>query len=217
VYQAIETYQKREAEVLRSMTFEQIGLLCRLASDERMKKVWRELYRKTRGGKQFLNPARAFGDALRGSYDPQNQDTAAREFFGNAFRYAAWPAPLMTREDYKSRHKSLITIVARLREDAQNLSSLGLGEHVQDLEGIAAACEKCSLLQAPIHPPMVTRSRGDQVVRGYILRMTILCDMLFDKELHGTVATTTGVALSKEISGDRVRDMVRAYVSRLET
>src|ERR1035437_8777850 len=70
--------QQRFAEKLRSMTFEQIALLCRLVSDERMKNVWRELYRKTRGGKQFLNPARpVFG--FPGLHNPQNQDMAARE------------------------------------------------------------------------------------------------------------------------------------------
>src|SRR6202035_4136780 len=121
------------------MTFEQIALLCRLVSDERMKNVWRELYRKTRGGKQFLNPARpVFG--FPGLHNPQNQEMAAREFFSDAFGHAAWPAPLLTRDDYKSRRKSFITMAAGLREDAQNLRSLGLSELAPNLEAIAVAC-----------------------------------------------------------------------------
>ena len=196
-----------EANTLRSMTCGQIELLCRLASDERMKNVWRELFRQTRGGKQFLNPA-------KGIQDPQNQNMAAREFFSRAFGHAAWPAPLLTYNDFKSKRKSHITIAARLREDAHKLSSLGSDELASELEAIAVTCEERASAIWPVYLPPVARSRGDQVLRGYILRMTFVCQRLFDKELHGTVATTAGVAFSKEISGNQVRDMVRAHDSQ---
>jgi hypothetical protein len=213
VCHAIDGLQQRQhrfAEKLRSMTFEQIALLCRLVSDERMKNVWRELYRKTRGGEQFLNPARpVFG--VSGLNSPQNQDMAVREFFRDAFGHAAWPAPLLTRDDYKSKRKSFITMAARLREDAQNLRSLGLSELAPNLDTVAMACEERGPNLVPVHHPVVTRPRGDEMVRGFVLRMTIICHMLFDKELYGTVATTAGVAFSKELSGNQVRDMVRAY------
>jgi hypothetical protein len=196
-----------EAKTLRSMSRGQIELLCRLASDERMKNVWRELYRQTRGGKQFLNPA-------KGIQDPQNQDMAARDFFSRAFRHAAWPAPLLTYNDFKSKRKSHITIAARLREDAHELSSLGSDELAADLEAIAVTCEERASAISAVYLPPVSRSRGDQVLRGYILRMTFVCQRLFDKELHGTVATTAEVAFSREISGNQVRDMVRAHDSQ---
>jgi hypothetical protein len=196
-----------EAKLLRSMTRGQIELLCRLASDERMKNVWRELYRQTRGGKQFLNPA-------KGIQDPQNQNIAAREFFNRAFGHAAWPAPLLTDNDFKSKRKSHITVAARLREDAHKLSSLGSDELASELKAIAVTCEERASAIWPVYLPPVARSRGDQVLRGYILRMTFVCLRLFDKALHGTVATTAGVAFSKEISGNQVRDMVRAHDSQ---
>jgi hypothetical protein len=196
-----------ETNTLRSMSREQIELLCRLASDERMKNVWRELYRQTRGGKQFLNPA-------KGVQDPQNQDMAAREFFSRAFDHAAWPAPLLTYNDFKSKRKSHITIAARLRDDAHKLSSLGSNELASDLEAIAVTCEERASAISPVYLPPVARSRGDQVLRGYILGMTFVCRRLFAKELHGTVATTAEVAFSKEISGNQVRDMVRAHDSQ---
>jgi hypothetical protein len=196
-----------EANALRSMTRGQIELLCRLASDERMKNVWRELYRRTRGGKQFLNPAKGIQDA-------QNQDMAAREFFSRAFSYAAWPASLLKYNELKSKRKSHITIAARLREDAHKLSSLGSDELASDVEAIAVACEDRASAIWPSFLPPIARSRGDQVLRGYILRMTFVCQRLFDKELHGTVATTAEVAFSKELSGNQVRDMVRAHDSQ---
>src|ERR1700689_3493889 len=156
VYRAIDENNARRAEILRSMTFEQIDLLCRLASDERMKNVWRELYRQTRGGKQFLNPAkRVFGGTFLGIQHPQNQDMAARDFFSNAFSYAAWPTPLMTRDDFKYKRNSYIAIAARLREDAHKLASLGADELASNLGAIAVTCEKGASVLAPIHPPTV--------------------------------------------------------------
>jgi hypothetical protein len=193
-----------EANALGSMTRWQIELLCRLASDERMKNVWRELYRQTRGGKQFLNPA-------KGIHDPQNQDTAAREFFSRAFGYAAWPAPLLRYNDFKSKRKSHITIAARLREDAHKLSSLGSDKLASDLEAIAVTCEERASAIWPVRLKPVARSRGDQVLRGYILRMTFVCQRLFGKWLPGTVATAAGVVFSKKITGHQVRNLVRAH------
>jgi hypothetical protein len=214
VVHAIKAGQERYAEKLRSMTFEQVELLCRLVSNEQMKNVWRELYRKTSGGGQFLNPAkRLFGGVFRAPHDPTNQDMAAREFFSNAFGHAAWPAPLMTRDDYKSKRKPFNAMAAKLREDAQRLRSLALSEFAPNLEAIAAACEERGP-GLPVHHPVVTRSRGDEVVRGFVLRMNFICHFLFEKELHGTVATTARVAFSKKnFTADQVRNMVRAHCS----
>jgi hypothetical protein len=215
VCRAIAESNERTAEMLRSMTFEQIELLCRLTSDERMQNVWRELYRQTRGGKQFLNPAkRVFGGTFLGLHHQHNQDMAAGEFFRNAFGHAAWPAPLMTHDDFASKRKSHIGIAARLREDARKLSLLGSDELASDLEAFAARCEEYASVIRPVHLPTVTRSRGDKVLRAYILRMTIVCQMLFGKDLHGTVATTAGVVFSRKIGASQVRDMVRAYNSQ---
>ncbi len=206
----LEQRQQRFAGKLRSMTFEQIELLCRLTSDERMKSVWRELYRTTRGGKQFLNPAKPlFG--FPGFHDPQNQDNAAREYFSNAFGHAAWPALLMTRNDYKAKRKSFITLAGRLREDAQNLRSLGLSEHASNVDAAAVDCEERGPNLVPVHHPVVTRSRGDAAVRGYILRMNFICRYLYERDLHGTVATTASVAFSKKVTAHQIRNLVRAH------
>jgi len=203
VRRSIEERQKHLARTLRSMTFEQIELLCRIASDERMENVWHELYRRTRGGERLLNPAKG-----------RSQDVAATEFFYNAFSHAAWPIPLLTYDDFELKQQSHINIAARLREEGYKLSSLGSNQLALDVEAVAANCEACASLITPIHPPTVTRSRGDPVLRGYILRMTIVCEILFGKELHGTVATAAAVAFSKKISGSQVRDMVRANNSQ---
>src|SRR5262245_16791922 len=45
---------------------EKIEILSRLATDERMERVWRELYRKKRGSNEFLNPVKREGLLLTG-------------------------------------------------------------------------------------------------------------------------------------------------------
>jgi hypothetical protein len=77
-----------------STTLERIELLSRLASDQRMKSVWQELYRKRRGAKEFLNPVKRddlFGEKFRTLHDPKNHDMAVRAVFRRVFRYAASP------------------------------------------------------------------------------------------------------------------------------
>ena len=54
-------------------------------------------------------------------------------------------------------------MASRLREEAINLPALGLSELAPDLETIAVECEKRGPELTPIHDPIVTRSRGDQV------------------------------------------------------
>ena len=49
----------------RASVSKEIELLCRLASDIRMKNVWRELYRQRRRPlKEFLNPARKVDERM---------------------------------------------------------------------------------------------------------------------------------------------------------
>ncbi len=200
----------------RITSLKQIELLCRLASDQRMKSVWRELYRKKRRpSNEFLNPAMPVGITFEAKLpalqDPKNQDMAVREFFSYVFRYATKPSRLLTEHDIKSRFKPITMMAIRLREDSESLQSLGLNDFASDLEAMAIVCDKNSTNFKPgILNPIVKRSRGDQVLRSYILRLSIRCHELFGKGLPGTVATTAGVVFSKNISGHQVRDMVRA-------
>jgi len=59
--------------------------------------------------------------------------------------------------------------------------------------------------------PIVKRSRGDQVLRYFILLLSMRCRELFGKWLPGTVATAAGVVFSKKITGHQVRNLVRAH------
>jgi hypothetical protein len=75
----------------------------------------------------------------------------------------------------------------------------------------AQACDDSGGAPKPgVLNPIVKRSRGDQALRAYILRPSLICRELFGIGLPGTVATTAGVVFSKKLSGHQVRDMVRA-------
>jgi len=92
--------QPVEARFPRSYTaLEQIEVLKRLASDQRMKGVWRELYRKRRGSNEFLNPVKRedlLKEKITRLHDPENQEMAVRTFFNFAFWLGAGRLDLTT-------------------------------------------------------------------------------------------------------------------------
>jgi hypothetical protein len=183
-----------------------------------MKGVWRELYRKRRGSNEFLNPVKKEGllkDKITRLHDSKNQDMAVRAFFHFAFWLAAGRLDLMTQDEINSKNRPFSVMASRLRKDAGGLRMLGLDELATDVEAIAADCEKDAYIPKPnIVLPIVKRSRGDDVMRGFVLRMSAICREGFGNGLPGTVATTASVALSKRIRAHQVRDMVRAHYPR---
>jgi hypothetical protein len=202
--------------ICRIPASEQIEVLRRLATDQRMERVWTELYRKKRGSNEFLNPVqweglRLFdGKQLSTLHDPQHQHTAVAEFFYHAWFFAVVGLPL-TQDEINSRIKPYTIMASKLRRNAEGLRALGLNELAADVESVATSCE--NRLQAPsnnILYPIVKRSRGDAVMRQYVLKMSALCRRGFGKALPGTIATTASVALSKNISGAQVREIVGA-------
>ena len=149
-------------------------------------------------------------------HDPKNQDLACQEFLGTAFSLGIDRSRLPKQDEIVSRLESFSKMATRLRQDAQSLVSLGLHKFTPALEVMAIACEKnAKQPDLGVLHPIVKRSRGDQVFRAYVFRLSMFCQETFGKWLPGTVATTASVALSKKISGHQVRDMVRAITSGL--
>jgi hypothetical protein len=205
-------------------------VLKRLATDQRMERVWKELYRKQRGSNKFLNPVkrifqRGFDDrphppasrVLAPLHDPEQQDIAVGHFLEVAWFFAATRLPLMTDDKLNSHIKPYTIMASRLRKDAEGLRDLHLSHLAADVESAAISCEKeadnvtSAAMQLSWLLPMVKRSRGDDVMRKYVLQVSAHCREAFDKSLPGTVATTTSVALVKKINARQVRDIVRAH------
>jgi hypothetical protein len=194
---------------------EKIEILKLLATDPRMERVWRELYRKKRGSNEFLNPVRREGllngKQLTTLHDPQQQNIAVDAFFHYAWHFAAVRFPLTTQDKILSHFKPYTIMASRLRKNAEGLRALGLDELAADVETVATRCDKRLHVRSHILYPTVKRSRGDAVMRYYVLQMSVLCRRGFGKVLPGVIATTASVALSKNISGDQVREIVRAH------
>jgi hypothetical protein len=210
-------------------------VLKRLATDQRMQRVWKELYRKQRGSNKFLNPVKCIfqrglphseraqlgptgtRSVLATPHDPEQQDIAVGHFLQIAWFFAATRLPLMTKDKINSQMKPYTIMASKLRKDAEGLRALGLSERAADVERAAISCEEMADEVRSMYNhmrwlfPIVKRSRGDDIMRNYVLRVSAHCREAFDKWLPGIVATTASVALSKDISGDQVRDIVRAH------
>ena len=120
--------------------------------------------------------------------------------------------PPPKQNEINSRQKPFAKMAIRLRQDAQSLASLDFYEFASDLEAMAIVCVKSA--NRPLPDTVVKRSRGDQVLRTYIFRLSMHCRENFDKWLPGTVATTAEVVFSKEITGGTVRNIMRAATKR---
>ena len=197
----------------------EIELLCRLASDNRMKKVWRELNRKKRGQhNEFLNPARQREDIpfepklMPFIHDSKNQDLACREFLCCAFSLAVQYSPLPKQDEINSRQKPFAQMAIRLRQDAQSLASLRFYEFASDLEAMAIVCDKNT--NQPVPDTVVKDLAATKCCVPTFFDCRMHCRKNFGKWLPGTVATTAGVAFSKEIAGRTVRDIMRATTKR---
>ncbi len=183
---------------------EEIKVLLRLASDQRMKKVWNELLKKTRERPgEFLHQFK-----MPDPGDENPQDMALRIFFKYAWDLATCGIELQTPKQLKP----FIKMASRLKQDAKTLRSLGLDEFASDLEAKAIVCERMGRpLGNSTFPSVVGRARGDQAVRAFVLRLSATCrEVWFGEALTGTVATTASVALSKRVAADQVRNMVRS-------
>lgn len=182
---------------------DEIKILQRLASDQRMKKVWNELLKKKRKRPgEFLHQ---FKMPEPGDENPQ--DAALRSFLKYAWDLATCGIELQTLKQLRP----FIKMASRLEQDAKTLRSLGLDEFASDLEDKAIVCQRMGRpIASSTFPSVVGRTRGDQAVRAFVLRLSAACREWFGEALTGTVATAASVALSKKITADQVRNMVRS-------
>ena len=199
------------AEALRTRPIASLKLLCRLTSDPRMRRVWCELYRRKRGSNEFLNPAKRDSlilETITTFHDQKNQDNAVKAFLNYAFLLAVARSHLTTQAELAP----FSVMASRLRNDAQMLHELGLDKLGNDLQAIAAECKRGGYTpESNVFFPVVGRSSGNQMVRGFVLRLSAICLLGFEKALSGTVANTASVAFSEKIDAIQVRDIVRAH------
>lgn len=72
-----------------------------------------------------------------------------------------------------------------------------------------AEMQAAGIVAAPEYLLRVERHRTRSVTRGFVVTMSGTACMVFGTPLYGVVATLAGVALSEQVTGLQVRQMVR--------
>jgi hypothetical protein len=237
IYNRIVWQEREYGQRARFGHISEKEVLKRLATDPRMQRVWTELYRRQRKSNKFVHSVKRFfqrdfrqlefpeiAAALTKAFatlsGAEQQDMAVGHFLEAAWFFAATPLPLMTEDRINSQVKSYRRMASQLRKDAEGLRALHLGNDAANLESAAIRCEQIADQVRPTHEeirwllPIAARRRGDEIMRGYVLRVSAHCHDAFGKWLTGTVATAASVALSKKITEDAVRAIVRAHRPR---
>jgi hypothetical protein len=186
------------------------ALVQRLATDERMEKVWRELSRH-----KSAKPARSKFLSTLDIEPPEDCDPLA-EFYYCAY-VIAWLGPVAgTLAGRDADIASWKLQAARLRDSAENLIKLSAQfpdpdakRHVECIEAAAKFCdenaaefEKLKSAEAPL---IVKRDHGNRDARGYVRMLAVEARRLFGMRGDRTLATAASVALAKRISHTQVR------------
>lgn len=194
----------------RNLPAEQCAIVRRLATDERMRRVWTELLRRSRSNSQFVNAAKRSREMPSLTQD-EVQAKALREIFHFAFCASRDKLMVSKPEDVAREKDKLIEKALILRELAEmvEVSSFTIERAIPDavsrqlaiadaaalvrvanrLEHVAAA------MRPPSDPLMVQHHRGDPVVRLYTgTRHAAICSAAFNPAIgRGHIDLDTGV------------------------
>jgi hypothetical protein len=228
------------AEALRVSLFaEHATALRRVATDERMGVVWKEIRRRKRGAEKGKCPFvhGAIVDMLRrcpqyqglqdyaqpsDEYD-RAQDQAAAVLFLEATghrlrdRHIDAGPRTRTRAAVNAEAETLFKLAARHDDDAAEYDRLGIFDSARTLRALATASRKQSELRrpSPNDPWIVNRASGrvgDDWERGLIIKVAQTCDTLFGKLLLATVATIANVVLDRsDITKGKVQGVLKEY------
>jgi hypothetical protein len=199
-------------------------LIIRLATDPRMKSVWRELSKLT-----FERPVLEEGEL---SYRPplddklSDKDAALVMFFWYAYAEARYPRGLTTLSEHNAdlehcEHtaeqlraaaaalRDLPWILARCeRWQVKDISQQFAEIHAKQVEDAATFCEEAAEEignQIEGDPLVADRPGHHRKARGYIINLA----SLLNKPLYGTLATVASVALDMHISKEQVIEWSR--------
>jgi hypothetical protein len=211
-----------EAKRLLSAETADAALVLRLATHERMKLVWRDLSRVSKGRDASLGEAWAImRDHLE--VDPPDSSDPLVLFFWLA--YITSGAKAGTIHDLDLPIASYQTEASCLQFAAANLRKLKLkygGEiveagwkfhdiHCKDIERAAAFCDEIidtlKKLRALSAPVIVKRDVGNREARGYVRMLAVETRKLFGKGVLGNrhLAKVASVVLKKNITEFQVR------------
>jgi len=188
----------------------QYEILIRLATDDRMQKVWKELLRKQRVG-QFKYPASP-NDPTLAAHEAQAKALAITFFY--AFSVACDQLPVSKLEPVNEPKTILLAKAEILLDIADDLAvtlTQPLCNAETSAEGLAdvTALRRVANwlisnvdqhLRASDDPLTIEYDRGDPVARGVPIAIAAWFEKTFGNRLYGTAATLGSVALGQQTS-----------------
>ena len=195
----------------------------RLATDERMRTVWQEVYKRQGIGGQerpFVNPAnkdnvRAWAQQMQLEYISAEkedfiriQDQAAALLFFKASGNLIWDRRfdvgprVKTKSEISARKIILKNLVKRHLEDAETYKKIGKIHVSMTLNNLAADLSEEINMERNFdnNPWIVERESnrvGDAWERGTMIELGQICLILFKKKMLRTVAVLSNVLLDR--------------------
>jgi len=190
------------------------AILCRLATDPRMRNVWTTLMSKTRSGsKKFVHPVRPAVEA------PPLPEVDAQEMaLGETVHFAFCAARdelavskpdeiTPARERFAERARILRNVAAELLASVaanpwQDPAAVVLCRNDAEALNRVAEWQEAQIprLRGPDDPLSISNERGDRVERGVASACASFLKDRFGGRLDGTAATLASVALATDIS-----------------
>jgi hypothetical protein len=195
-----------------------LELVRRLATDERLKFVWRELEKPNRsqGNSTYLHPGNPSAQALNWIGRPLGRNThqaaAMAELFREMVLYAMYDLPALMRKPLPHRKYPTWTARAReLRAWAADLNGPRMSSHREGFLEAASACDelarepprcpKCGA-QPPSWDDEADRRRTREVVEW----VGSTCRRLFGSTMYNTVAAIVSAIIDREITRASIRE-----------
>jgi hypothetical protein len=193
-----------------------------LACDARMKKVWRELYKKTkksgRPSNTFMHPAKVDVKHTKRSKQQTHsersaeQDLGVRLFFRQAFHCAKDLDALsvVSRSDINRAKAPYLQAAQQLNRCAKALRSFGMPDDANELEGIASRVKERwreDYEDAMVVERQRSRRNYDDVsqsgllldptnMRGYVINLAKTSSEIFGSPLYGILAIVANVVFA---------------------
>jgi hypothetical protein len=184
--------------------------LVRLVTDQRMKRVWHELSKRSKKNGSFLHPAKRF--PWLGSDDPAaHQHAAMTSLLREAFILAVQGPSVMTRRQLETWRANLLSEAAKFDGAAKSLrerspNRVGVDATPVIAEAAHARRADADMLAAAKSSLIVGYDTGDGQPRCFAILLAATCREYFNHSMYGIVATMASVALGREVSSRAVRE-----------
>jgi hypothetical protein len=216
-----------ESGAISPMTDEDHAILTRLASDDRMKKVWAELRRRKRPARDFLHPAMQASRGVQES-PTETQERALGQVLFWAFSAVKNKRMTSKPEESDALKEQIFNTVMTISDVACKLPRY-VSKHpviaAETLPGIPQTIDALTrtavflmriteTIRGPDDLMTVAKSSGDPLAQGVQIDLSDLFNDHFGDHLHGTAATLTAVALGLTQPPDAAISRSRSVFTR---